>query len=106
MVEKSLGEEQQFNNQYVMIKPAEKITEDDQQLMEKIQEDMTIDSYKIKSKHKLILYKNGKKVSEELCFKIIFTYAESNHLSFVSLRENDVYYFNFLTKGYDKFLDF
>ena len=44
VVEKSLGEEQQYNNQYVVIKPAEKITEDDQQLVEKIQEDMTIDN--------------------------------------------------------------
>jgi len=100
-----LGEEEQYNNQYVIIKPAEKITED-QQLVDKIQEDMTIDSYNIKSKHKVIVYKNGNKVSEELCLKIIFTYDESNHLSFVSLKEDDVYYFNFFRKGYDNFLDF
>lgn len=106
VVEKSLSEEEQYNNQYVIIKPAEKITEEDQELVEKIQEDITTDSYNIKSRHKVIVYKNGKKVSEEFCLKIIFTYVESNHLSFVSLKEDDVYYFNFFTKGYNNFLDF
>lgn len=112
IVEKFLGRKEQYNNQYVVINPAEEITENDQKLVKEIQISLGIEisfgieSYNIKSKHKVIVYKNGEKVIEDWFFKITSTYNDYKYLSFVSPKQDNILFLNFFTKGYETFRDF
>jgi hypothetical protein len=110
VVEKSLGEEEQFNDQYVVIKEGDAITQDDQVLVEKMKNhgvsENQMKNIQVKSKHKILVYKNGETVIEDWVFKVTYSYQDESYLSFVSPKQDEIYKFNFFTKGYKQFLMF
>lgn len=107
IVEKSFGEGEQFDDQYVVIKKGEVITDNPKLLLEQIKSKYTLSDglkdVQVISKHKIQAYKNKEKVKEEWFYKVTYAYDNDNFLS-PAQDVNDR--FNFFTKGYEQFLNF
>ncbi|WP_238937868.1 hypothetical protein AWH56_018290 [Anaerobacillus isosaccharinicus] len=110
IVEKSLGEGEQYDDQYVVIKQGEEITDNDKLLVEQIKNKYKssdkLKNVQVKSKHKILVYKDNEKVKEEWFFKVAYAYNNDKFLSFISPKQEEEEKFNFFTKGYEQFLNF
>lgn len=110
IVEKYLVNGEQYDDQYVVIKKGEKITSNDKLLVKQIKREYSssgrLKDVQVKSKHKVLLYKDNEKVKEDWFFKVVFAADGRKILSFVSPKQDANDKFNFFTKGYEQFLNF
>lgn len=110
IVEKFFGKGDQYDDQYVVIKKGEEITDNPKLLVEQIKSKYILSEglkdVQVISKHKIEVYKNKEKVKEEWFYKVTYAYDDENHLSFISPAQDLNDKFNFFTKGYEQFLNF
>lgn len=106
VVEKSFGEEEEYNNQYVAIKPGEEIGGGHLTLEEKLRNLFPFtDRIRVHSRHQVFVFKGGEMVREERFYKVTFAYQGQNYLSFVSAQQEEER-FNFSIKGFEELQDF
>ena len=98
----------------MVIKQGEELTAHDKLVAEHTEKEYgsgRLNNVQVKSRHKVLVYKEDKKVKEEWFFKITFTHHDKHYLSFVSPAPDEkhklgFYQFSFFPKGYEPFIAF
>lgn len=107
IVEQSFGDNEEFSNRYAVIESGEALTEEDEAALQLYaKRENALNGLEYKSKHKMLVYQDGKEIKEEWLLKAIFSSDEGKYLSFVPLANPGDSGFNLFGEGYKKFLDF
>lgn len=111
IVEQYLDKGGDYGNQYVVIKEGEHLTDEDEQALVQVNAKEAVhtgylDDFQVRSKHRMIVYKNNKKIEENWIFKVTYKYDGDYFLSFLLPEDTDEDRFNFFTEGYEQFQQF